>query len=132
MEEHITFESDGLTIEGLLEIGKTNKGIVITHPHPHYGGNMHNSVVELIKCVGTEHGYSTLRFNFRGTGSSEGHFDEGLGDQNDLLDCRRLPQGERRRANRSWRLFFWRMDYFRMFQKQGADGRSGDDGFASG
>ncbi|MBU0992792.1 MAG: hypothetical protein KJ737_09900 [Proteobacteria bacterium] len=87
MEEHITFGSDGLSIEGLLAQGTGKRGIVITHPHPHYGGDMHNAIVDLIKKVGRYYDYTTLRFNFRGTGRSEGHFDDGSGEQSDILNA---------------------------------------------
>ena len=47
-------------------------GVVVTHPHPLYGGDMENGVVESIIRAYRSKGYSTLRFNFRGTGMSQG------------------------------------------------------------
>jgi len=58
--------------------------VVITHPHPLYGGNMHNNVVESLARMYQLAGYSTLRFNFRGVGSSEGEYDNGAGEQEDV------------------------------------------------
>ncbi len=48
MEENITFQSGDYRIEGRLGKGNTDKGVVITHPHPLYGGDMHNPVVAAI------------------------------------------------------------------------------------
>lgn len=84
MEQRIQFDSDGLILEGLLDRGADEKGVVITHPHPHYGGDMNNSIVELIKNVARAHDCTTLRFNFRGTGQSNGRFDDGVGEQTDV------------------------------------------------
>ncbi len=85
MEQDCTFQSDGFKIEGLIDNGDENNGIIITHPHPLYGGDMHNGVVSAIRGVFRKKEYTTLRFNFRGVGKSEGRFDNGVGEQNDLL-----------------------------------------------
>ncbi len=84
MEERISFSSDNLKIEGFFSKGTSSKGVVITHPHTLYGGNMDNPVVDTIKYSYQEKGYSTLKFNFRGAGYSEGSFDEGIGEQSDV------------------------------------------------
>lgn len=60
-------------------------GLVVAHPHPLYGGSMVNNVVEALVEAGAEAGLATLRFNFRGVGSSEGVCDEGKGCGEDLL-----------------------------------------------
>lgn len=84
VEKSVLFESGDLKLEGLLDRGESDAGVVITHPHPQYGGTMHNNVVEsLVKAYGKA-GYTTLRFNFRGMGRSEGHYDEGVGEQVDV------------------------------------------------
>ena len=67
-----------------------NHGIaIILHPDPTKGGTMNTKVVyNLFKCF-VNNGFSTLRFNFRGVGKSEGKFDEGDGELSDsaaLLD----------------------------------------------
>ena len=84
MEEKIIFESGPCRLEGYWQAGTANKGVVITHPHPLYGGTMHNPVVETVQSTYQEHGYATLRFNFRGVGSSQGHYDNGAGEQDDV------------------------------------------------
>jgi len=83
-EEKIKFASKDLFIEGLLCIQEGEKGVVVTHPHPLYGGTMYNQVVETLVEVYQNNAFSTLRFNFRGVAGSEGHYDEGKGEQEDV------------------------------------------------
>jgi len=83
MESHIHFTSNAFRLEGRLHIGQS-QAVVITHPHSLYGGNMHNPVVETIANVFQQQGYTTLRFNFRGVEGSEGRYDEGRGEQEDV------------------------------------------------
>ena len=83
-EENIKFISKGLLIEGLLSIQEGGNGVVITHPHSLYGGTMYNQVVETLVEVYQEKSFSTLRFNFRGVEGSEGSYDEGKGEQEDV------------------------------------------------
>lgn len=71
-EEPISFKSEGLTIDGRLFMGGPDRGVVITHPHPLFGGEMNNPVVQSIKAVYQQKGYTTLRFNFRGGGQKPG------------------------------------------------------------
>ena len=85
MVEKIKFLSENYEIEGLLNKRDKNKGVVITHPHPLYGGDMYNLVVETIVHVYNIKGYSTLKFNFRGVGKSRGQYDNGVGEQKDVL-----------------------------------------------
>lgn len=59
--------------------------IVICHPHPLQGGTMHNKVVTMIERSVRELGLRTVVFNFRGTGASEGAYDDGRGETLDLL-----------------------------------------------
>jgi alpha/beta superfamily hydrolase len=83
-EEKIRFLSKDLLIEGLLWIQEGEKGVVITHPHPLYGGTMYNQVVDTLVEVYQNKAFSTLRFNFRGVEGSEGSYDEGKGEQEDV------------------------------------------------
>lgn len=84
MEDLITFDADGFKLEGLYFHQSDTKAAVITHPHSLYGGDMYNSVVYTIHKTYLQSGYTTLRFNFRGVGKSEGRFDDGIGEQDDL------------------------------------------------
>jgi len=83
-EERIFVEAEGLKIEGLIENLGGERGVVISHPHPLYGGSMHNNVVKAVAHAYQEEGYSTLRFNFRGVERSEGDFGNGVGEQEDV------------------------------------------------
>lgn len=58
---------------------------VICHPHPLYGGTMDNKVVTTLQSAASESGLLAVRFNFRGVGASEGHFDQGEGETEDAL-----------------------------------------------
>jgi len=51
MENRITFRSQNYLIEGLFSADSKSKGAVVTHPHPMYGGNMYNTVLETIVNV---------------------------------------------------------------------------------
>ena len=59
-------------------------GVVISHPHPLYGGDMDNPVIDRIVEVCAARGLATLRFNFRGVGGSSGRHDDGRGEQEDV------------------------------------------------
>ena len=57
---------------------------IICHPHPLFGGAMGNKVVTTLERFFRERGFATVRFNFRGVGASEGVFDDGIGESDDL------------------------------------------------
>ena len=84
MEKTTTFISDRFEIEGRLAEGDQPKGVAITHPHPLYGGNMNNNVVAAVSRTYQKMGFTTLRFNFRGVGGSQGHYGDGIGEQEDV------------------------------------------------
>ncbi len=85
MVKKIFFRSDDYEIEGVFNQRNQDKGVVVTHPHPLFGGDMYNMVVETIIHAYHKHEYSTLKFNFRGVGKSQGRYDNGVGEQKDLL-----------------------------------------------
>ncbi len=58
---------------------------VIAHPHPLHGGTMTNKVVQTLARSFVLAGWTAVRFNFRGVGRSEGVYDEGQGELQDLL-----------------------------------------------
>ncbi|HEX6849834.1 MAG TPA: alpha/beta fold hydrolase [Candidatus Polarisedimenticolaceae bacterium] len=60
---------------------------VIAHPHPLYGGTLHNPVVFHADRELNRAGLITLRFNFRGVGESDGFHDEGRGEIADVAAC---------------------------------------------
>lgn len=59
--------------------------VVICHPHPLFGGNLNNKVVYTLACSFQKMGLSTVRFNFRGVSKSQGQYDNGIGETDDLL-----------------------------------------------
>ena len=76
-------------LEGLCDVpaGMPIKGIaVICHPHPLFGGTMQNKVVQTLAKAFVQNGWRAVRFNFRGVGGSEGVYDEGRGELEDLLN----------------------------------------------
>ena len=83
METAVHFTSSEFRLEGLLNTGEP-RAVVITHPHSLYGGNMHSPVVEIIAASYRQNGYTTLRFNFRGVEGSQGRYDDGQGEQEDV------------------------------------------------
>jgi alpha/beta superfamily hydrolase len=58
--------------------------VVVCHPHPLFGGTMHNKVVYQATKSLAGLGMPVLRFNFRGTGLSEGAHDRGRGEVEDV------------------------------------------------
>lgn len=56
---------------------------LVMHPHPLYGGTMHNKVVYRAARALEDSGFATLRFNFRGVGGSTGKHDDGQGELDD-------------------------------------------------
>ncbi len=84
MEKAVIIHCKNVRLEGMLNPNSSEKGVVVTHPHPLYGGNMDNPVVEQIVQSYFEKGFTTLRFNFRGTGKSSGMFDNGVGELDDV------------------------------------------------
>jgi alpha/beta superfamily hydrolase len=58
---------------------------VIAHPHPLFGGTMDNKVVQTVARAFVQTGWRAVRFNFRGVGGSEGSYDNGTGELQDLL-----------------------------------------------
>ena len=83
-EERIFIQVEDFNLEGLINEAPGNKAVVITHPHPLYGGEMNNNVVLSIVKAYHQKGYTTLRINFRGVGQSGGSHADGIGEQEDV------------------------------------------------
>jgi len=64
--------------------GATRGVALVAHPHPLYGGTLDNKVVQTLARALSELGYVAYRPNFRGVGQSEGRYDEGRGEVDDL------------------------------------------------
>ncbi len=85
--EKITLDGMVGPVEGLRNRpAGTPRGVaVIAHPHPLYGGSMHNKVVQTLTRAFVQAGWEAVRFNFRGVGASVGEHDGGRGELQDLL-----------------------------------------------
>jgi uncharacterized protein len=73
-------------LEALLNHGAPDAthAALMCHPHPLFGGTMHNKVVFHAMKALNRFGFPVLRFNFRGAGLSEGTHDEGRGEAHDV------------------------------------------------
>lgn len=65
--------------------GQAKGRALVAHPHPQFGGTLDNKVVQTLARAFVDLGYEAWRPNFRGVGASEGRFDEGRGEVEDLL-----------------------------------------------
>jgi hypothetical protein len=85
IESHLIAGPAG-NLEALLEEPEDREPVeacLVCHPHPMFGGTMHNKVVYRIARGLRKEGCVVLRFNFRGVNLSEGKFDEGVGEIED-------------------------------------------------
>jgi uncharacterized protein len=82
----LQFPSGDLHLEGILYSPDqpSSTVVVVCHPHPLRGGDMHNNVIMAIAGAVQAAGHAALTFNFRGVGASEGSHDEGRGEQDDV------------------------------------------------
>ncbi len=86
-EEKVFIPADGIRLEGLLSIQEASSsrgGVICCHPHPQFGGEMSHPVVTTALEAALDEGFSTLRFNFRGVGESEGSYGDGIGERRDV------------------------------------------------
>lgn len=94
--EAILFSGPTGRLEGLWKEAKPPRrgSAVFAHPHPLGGGTLHNKVVFRAARALVAAGFSTLRFNFRGVGLSEGVHDQGRGETDDVRAA--FEEAERR------------------------------------
>jgi alpha/beta superfamily hydrolase len=86
-EEKVFLPSIAIQLEGLLSVHEAlsaKGGMILCHPHPQYGGDMHSSVITTAVEAASQEGFSTLRFNFRGVGASGGSYNDGIGEKEDV------------------------------------------------
>lgn len=76
-------------LEALLNMGSDNAthAVLVCHPHPLYGGSLHNKVVFHTMKALNGFGYPVLRFNFRGVGLSQGEHDNNVAEVDDVQTC---------------------------------------------
>ncbi|HZF40042.1 MAG TPA: alpha/beta fold hydrolase [Blastocatellia bacterium] len=82
----LSLEGPAGRLEALLNVGSAaaTHAAVVCHPHPLFGGTLHNKVVFHAAKALHGFGWPVLRFNFRGTGLSEGEHDNGQGEVEDV------------------------------------------------
>lgn len=80
---------DGLLEAELRTAAKPRAAGLLCHPHPLYGGNMHDAVLNAVGEALLSKQVSVMRFNLRGVGGSEGAYDDGEGEVLDLLAAAR-------------------------------------------
>lgn len=100
----ITFNGPTGRIEARYHINKEKDAPValILHPHPAHGGNMNSKIVYTLHRSFSDLGFSTLRFNFRGVGNSEGIYDQGEGELSDAASALDWVQSINHHAHRFW------------------------------
>jgi len=95
-QEHVSFPCGNLRLEGIyFSTWATGPvpAVVLCHPHPLYGGSMHNNVTFAMAEGLVAIGISALLFNFRGVGGSGGTYDGGIGEQDDVRAALDYLQG---------------------------------------
>lgn len=86
----VTFEGPDGSLQGYLLLPDRDgplPGVVVCHPHPLMGGDLHNNVVVGICHQLAQIGIASLSFNFRGVGASQGIHDYGHGEVDDTLEA---------------------------------------------
>lgn len=85
----IIFNGPAGRLEGRYSHSKIKNAplALILHPSPEHGGTMNNKLVYTLFQTFTSRGFSTLRFNFRGVGRSQGVFDRGEGELSDAASA---------------------------------------------
>jgi hypothetical protein len=103
MPEVIFNGPDG-RLEGRYHHGKQANAPIalLLHPQPQHGGTMNNKVVYAMYHAFVRRGFSTLRFNFRGVGRSQGRFDNGQGELSDAASALDWMQSFNANAASCW------------------------------
>lgn len=95
-QRSIIFAGAAGQLEGVLHLpdDAPRAVAVVAHPLPTMGGTMDNKVVITLAKTFVELGFAALRFNFRGVGASDGEFDSGNGEVEDVLSAVRHARAE--------------------------------------
>jgi alpha/beta superfamily hydrolase len=91
-------------LEGRYTLAKGERRpiVLLLHPHPQHGGTMHNKVIYALNQIFVRQGFSTLRFNFRGVGRSQGSFGRGEGELTDAASALDWLQTYNPNAGQCW------------------------------
>ena len=85
----VIFNGPAGRLEGRSQPSKQKSApiAIILHPHPQFGGTMNNQIVYQLFYMFQKRGFTTLRFNFRSIGRSQGEFDHGAGELSDAASA---------------------------------------------
>jgi alpha/beta superfamily hydrolase len=106
--EKVVIDGPAAAIEAMIERPPGARGDIVAvccHPHPLYGGSMQNKVVHTLARACQDQGVTSVRFNFRGVGGSEGKHDDGVGESGDAAAVADFAMRETGAA-RLWSLGF--------------------------
>lgn len=95
--EKVLFPCNGIILEGVLAFPQGEDFfamVIVCHPHPLYGGDMNNNVVNAVCQKVGEEGLAWLKFNFRGVGRSGGHFGGGIDEREDAKAALAFAQAQ--------------------------------------
>jgi alpha/beta superfamily hydrolase len=85
-ESHLLTTTDGIGLEAETRVPVRPVGAaVLAHPHPEHGGSMRSLVTSELFRTLPERDVAVIRFNFRGVERSEGTYDDGHGEQHDVV-----------------------------------------------
>ena len=92
INERVEVDGPAGRIEAVItDPGEDRRGYaLIAHPHSLHGGTLDNKVVQTLAKAFHALGYAAVRLNFRGVGGSDGVFDDGRGELEDLLAVERF------------------------------------------
>lgn len=86
-ENPVNFDCGDITLEGIFHVpdgGGPFPVVIVCHPHPLYGGDMHHPIISTVCHELADNSIAALRFNFRSVGRSGGTYAEGIGEQDDV------------------------------------------------
>lgn len=84
----VSFQSSGLRIDAIFIDGERSKRpVLLCAPHPLYGGNMHNELIVTVADALSGMKHPVLRFDYRGSGRSEGSYAGGKGEAEDTCSA---------------------------------------------
>ncbi|TFF27615.1 alpha/beta fold hydrolase [Jiella endophytica] len=100
----VIFNGPAGRLEGRYQAAKEKNApiAIVLHPHPRFGGTMNNQIVYQLFYMFVERGFTTLRFNFRGIGRSQGEFDHGTGELSDAASALDWVQSLHPDSKQTW------------------------------
>ena len=100
----VIFNGPAGRLEGRYQPSKEKSAPIalVLHPHPQFGGTMNNQIVYQLFYMFQKRGFTTLRFNFRSIGRSQGDFDHGAGELSDAASALDWVQSIHPEATQTW------------------------------